>query len=113
MYFVSANENIIEEESMLRFVRLTEKAHAPVRARPDSSGFLLFSAYDYEIEPMEKRLVLTDLQIAVPYGCYARLVSLWKLAYQNSIQVIGELNVWSIVNFYFYLVFNISLRIFQ
>jgi len=33
----------------------------------------LDSAYDYTVGPMGKALVKTDLQIAVPPGCYGRV----------------------------------------
>lgn len=32
-----------------------------------------FSAYDYSIGPMDKALVKTDIQIAVPHGYYGRV----------------------------------------
>lgn len=35
-------------------------------------GYLL-SAYDYTIPPLEKALVKTDIQIALPSGCYGRV----------------------------------------
>lgn len=31
------------------------------------------SAYDYSIGPMDKAVVKTDIQIAVPHGCYGRV----------------------------------------
>lgn len=34
---------------------------------------LLNSAYDYSISPMDKAIVKTDIQIAVPHGCYGRV----------------------------------------
>lgn len=33
----------------------------------------LLSAYDYSIAPMDKAVVKTDIQIAVPAGCYGRV----------------------------------------
>lgn len=33
----------------------------------------LNSAYDYTISPMDKAIVKTDIQIAVPHGCYGRV----------------------------------------
>lgn len=39
-----------------------------------------FSAYDYVIEPKGKMLAKTDIQIALPGGCYGRIgecVSKW------------------------------------
>lgn len=34
---------------------------------------MIFSAYDYEIKPHDKQMVKTDIQIAVPDGCYGRV----------------------------------------
>lgn len=31
------------------------------------------SAYDYSIGPLDKAIVKTDIQIAVPHGCYGRV----------------------------------------
>ena len=88
MYFVNEND-IDDDESIFRFVKLTENAHAPQKSRSCASGFVIYSAYEYEIQPFEKELTLTDLQISVPYGCSARLASRWDLAYYHSIQVLG------------------------
>lgn len=38
----------------------------------------LNSAYDYSIPPMDKAIVKTDIQIAVPHGCYGRVGELPK-----------------------------------
>ena len=40
----------------------------------------VFSAYDYSIGPMDKAIVKTDIQIAVPPGCYGRVGELMKLS---------------------------------
>lgn len=32
-----------------------------------------YSAYDYTVGPMDKAIVKTDIQIAVPHGCYGRV----------------------------------------
>lgn len=37
------------------------------------SFFFLNSAYDYTIDPLDKAIVKTDIQIAVPHGCYGRV----------------------------------------
>ena len=62
MYFVDETDgNLGEKELILRFVKLTQYANAPKKSRSDSTGFSLYSAYDYEINSFEKALVLTDL----------------------------------------------------
>uniref|UniRef100_A0A8C6ENX8 dUTP diphosphatase n=1 Tax=Marmota marmota marmota TaxID=9994 RepID=A0A8C6ENX8_MARMA len=58
----------------LRFVRLLEHAMAPTWGSPLAVGYDLYSAYDYIVPPMEKAFVKTDIQIALPSGCYGRTV---------------------------------------
>ena len=89
MYYVRRNDALIEEEQILRFVRLTENARAPTKSRPYATGFSLYSAYDYEIEPYDKTHALTDLQLGLPYGHYGRIASRWDLAFYHSIQTAG------------------------
>ncbi|XP_063140404.1 deoxyuridine 5'-triphosphate nucleotidohydrolase isoform X11 [Rattus norvegicus] len=62
-----------EDDASLRFVRLSEHATAPTRGSARAAGYDLYSAYDYTIPSMEKALVKTDIQIAVPSGCYGRV----------------------------------------
>uniref|UniRef100_A0A2K5CQ82 Deoxyuridine 5'-triphosphate nucleotidohydrolase n=1 Tax=Aotus nancymaae TaxID=37293 RepID=A0A2K5CQ82_AOTNA len=52
----------------LRFARLSEPATAPTRGSARAADYDLYSAYDYTIPPMEKALVKTDMQIALPSG---------------------------------------------
>lgn len=40
--------------------------------------FVWNSAYDYAVGPLNKAIVKTDIQIAVPRGCYGR-VGEWLL----------------------------------
>ncbi|XP_074235353.1 deoxyuridine 5'-triphosphate nucleotidohydrolase, mitochondrial-like [Saimiri boliviensis] len=70
-----------EEGGMqLPFARLSEHATAP-------TGYDLYSAYDYTIPPMEKALVKTDIQIALPSGCYGRVAPRSGLAEKHFIDV--------------------------
>uniref|UniRef100_A0A2K6SRV1 Deoxyuridine 5'-triphosphate nucleotidohydrolase n=1 Tax=Saimiri boliviensis boliviensis TaxID=39432 RepID=A0A2K6SRV1_SAIBB len=64
----------------LPFARLSEHATAP-------TGYDLYSAYDYTIPPMEKALVKTDIQIALPSGCYGRVAPRSGLAEKHFIDV--------------------------
>uniref|UniRef100_A0A2K6FA48 Deoxyuridine 5'-triphosphate nucleotidohydrolase n=1 Tax=Propithecus coquereli TaxID=379532 RepID=A0A2K6FA48_PROCO len=57
----------------LRFARLLEHATAPTRGSARAVGYDLYSAYDYTIPSMEKTVVKTDIQIALPSGCYGRV----------------------------------------
>ncbi|XP_021117124.1 deoxyuridine 5'-triphosphate nucleotidohydrolase, mitochondrial isoform X1 [Heterocephalus glaber] len=71
----------------LRFVRLSEHATAPTRGSARAAGYDLYSAYDYIIPPMEKALVKTDIQIALPSGCYGRVAPRSGLAAKHFIDV--------------------------
>ncbi len=50
-------------------------------------NYLIFSAYEYEIQPQGKSLCLTDIQIAVPEGTYGRVAPRSGLAHKNFIDV--------------------------
>ena len=76
-----------EDGASLRFVRLSEHATAPTRGSARAAGYDLFSAYDYTISPMEKAIVKTDIQIAVPSGCYGRVAPRSGLAVKHFIDV--------------------------
>uniref|UniRef100_A0A8C0L745 Deoxyuridine 5'-triphosphate nucleotidohydrolase n=1 Tax=Canis lupus dingo TaxID=286419 RepID=A0A8C0L745_CANLU len=62
-----------EDGMRLRFVRLSEHATAPTKGSPRAAGYDLYSAYDYILPPMEKAIVKTDIQVALPSGCYGRV----------------------------------------
>ncbi|XP_013365760.1 PREDICTED: deoxyuridine 5'-triphosphate nucleotidohydrolase, mitochondrial isoform X2 [Chinchilla lanigera] len=76
-----------EAPQRLRFMRLSEHATAPTRGSALAAGFDLYSAYDYTIPPMEKALVKTDIQIALPSGCYGRVAPRSGLAAKHFIDV--------------------------
>ncbi len=78
---------LIQNEEVLRFVRLTENAYAPTKGTPDAAGFDLYSAYDYEIQPGGKILAQTDIQVAVPQDCYGRVAPRSGLAHKHFIDV--------------------------
>ncbi|XP_014308961.2 deoxyuridine 5'-triphosphate nucleotidohydrolase, mitochondrial [Myotis lucifugus] len=62
------------EEDGLRPLRAAlEHAPPPTRGSRAPAGYDLYSAYDYTVPPMEKTLVKTDIQIALPSGCYGRV----------------------------------------
>ncbi|XP_059952771.1 deoxyuridine 5'-triphosphate nucleotidohydrolase, mitochondrial isoform X1 [Mesoplodon densirostris] len=71
----------------IRFVRLSEHATAPTKGSERAAGYDLYSAYDYTVPPMEKALVKTDIQIALPSGCYGRVAPRSGLAAKHFIDV--------------------------
>ncbi|KAM9275528.1 deoxyuridine 5'-triphosphate nucleotidohydrolase, mitochondrial [Morus bassanus] len=71
----------------LRFTKLSENASTPSRGSPRAAGYDLYSAYDCVIPPMEKAVVKTDIQIALPSGCYGRVAPRSGLAAKHFIDV--------------------------
>ncbi|NXT47533.1 DUT protein, partial [Pluvianellus socialis] len=76
-----------EPAARLRFTKLTENAFAPSRGSARAAGYDLYSAYDCVIPPMEKAVVKTDIQIALPSGCYGRVAPRSGLAAKHFIDV--------------------------
>ncbi|KAF5911549.1 hypothetical protein HPG69_015572 [Diceros bicornis minor] len=64
----------MEKDGMqLRFNCLLEHAMAPTRGSLRATCYDLYSAYDSTV-PREKALMKTDIQMALPSGCYRRVV---------------------------------------
>uniref|UniRef100_A0A3P8U8U5 Deoxyuridine 5'-triphosphate nucleotidohydrolase n=1 Tax=Amphiprion percula TaxID=161767 RepID=A0A3P8U8U5_AMPPE len=76
-----------EVRPVLRFAKLSEHAMTPTRGSAKAAGYDLYSAYDYTIGPMDKAIVKTDIQIAVPHGCYGRVAPRSGLAAKHFIDV--------------------------
>ncbi|NXH96187.1 DUT protein, partial [Pachycephala philippinensis] len=76
-----------EASTRLRFTKLSDNAVAPSRGSARAAGYDLYSAYDCVIPPMEKAVVKTDIQIALPSGCYGRVAPRSGLAAKHFIDV--------------------------
>ncbi|XP_035273405.1 deoxyuridine 5'-triphosphate nucleotidohydrolase-like isoform X4 [Anguilla anguilla] len=76
-----------ELKVVLKFAKLTENATVPTKGSAKSAGYDLYSAYDYSVAPMDKVVVKTDIQIAVPTGCYGRVAPRSGLAAKYFIDV--------------------------
>ncbi|XP_069030074.1 deoxyuridine 5'-triphosphate nucleotidohydrolase, mitochondrial isoform X1 [Embiotoca jacksoni] len=76
-----------EERPVLRFSKLSEHATTPTRGSAKAAGYDLYSAYDYTIGSMDKAIVKTDIQIAIPNGCYGRVAPRSGLAAKHFIDV--------------------------
>ena len=71
----------------LQFVRLTNNAYTPTKGSKGAAGFDLYSAYNYQLKPSDKILVQTDIQVALPDGCYGRIAPRSGLALKHFIDV--------------------------
>lgn len=67
--------------------KMSEFATLPTRGSKLSAGYDLYAAYDYIIKARGKEMVKTDLQIALPPGCYGRVAPRSGLAWKHSIDV--------------------------
>lgn len=73
--------------SKLLIKRMTEFATLPSKGSKLAAGHDLHAAYDYVIKARGKEMVKTDLQIALPSGCYGRVAPRSGLAWKHSIDV--------------------------
>ena len=79
----------VEAASILRFVRLSDKARAPLRGSDEAAGFDLHAAESALISPGSRVLVKTDLQVGLPEGTYGRIAPRSGLAIKHSVSVDG------------------------
>jgi dUTP pyrophosphatase len=74
-------------QPVLRFAKLSDRAFAPTRGSTKAAGFDLRSAYDYIVPARGKALVMTDIQVQLPEGCYGRVAPRSGLTIKNFIDV--------------------------
>uniref|UniRef100_F6XPS9 Deoxyuridine 5'-triphosphate nucleotidohydrolase n=2 Tax=Ciona intestinalis TaxID=7719 RepID=F6XPS9_CIOIN len=77
----------LDDVPVLKFAKLTENASKPTRGSKLSAGYDLYSAYDIIIPARGKNLVKTDIQIALPDGCYGRVAPRSGLTHKHFIDV--------------------------
>ena len=78
-----------QNNAVLRFVKLTERAVTPTRSSPRAAGLDLHSAYDTKVPARGKVLVQTDLQIQLAEGFYGRVAPRSGLALKHHIDIGG------------------------
>ncbi|CAF3059655.1 unnamed protein product [Rotaria socialis] len=61
------------KNSVLRFAKLSEFAFEPLKGSVYAAGWDLRSAHDYVVPARGRIIAQTDIQIAVPNGCYGRV----------------------------------------
>ena len=60
-------------EEELLVVRMTDQAHLPTRATPQSAGLDLYNAYHFDLPPGARFPVKTGLRVQIPRGHYGRI----------------------------------------
>ncbi len=74
--------------TLLLFAHLSENAFVPTKGSAMAAGYDLYSAYDYVIPGNGGNCVCaTDLQVAIPQGCYGRVAPRSGLAVKFQIYV--------------------------
>ena len=81
------NSSLMGNRQVLKCVKLTDNARIPTRGTYRSVGHDLYSAYEYTIPAGGQALIKTDLQIAMPPGCYGRIASRSSLAHIHRVHV--------------------------
>lgn len=61
------------QEKVLYFKKLSDRATSPFRGSELAAGYDLYSAQNAIIPKQGKALVMTDIAIALPDGCYGRV----------------------------------------
>ena len=72
---------------MLKFKLLSGDATLPTRATTGSAGLDLYASEETSISSGSRRVVKTDLSLAVPMGTYARIAPRSGLAFKHGIDV--------------------------
>jgi dUTP pyrophosphatase len=71
----------------IKIYLMSEHATLPTRNTPLSAGLDLYPAYEYEIPPQGKALVVTDLQVELPPGTYGRIAARSGYAWNHHISI--------------------------
>ena len=75
-----------ESSPVLEVKLLSQDAIAPTKGSQGAAGFDLYAVEDVVIPPMMRRLVRTDIAIAVPPGTYARIASRSGTSLRNGVE---------------------------
>ena len=71
----------------LCYVKMSSKAFAPTRATPSAAGLDLRAANEEIINPQERKLISTQLQIKIPEGHYGRIAPRSGLSLYHQLDV--------------------------
>lgn len=68
---------------------LSEKAKIPTQGTPFSAGYDLYAAEDACVPRLGRKLVKTNISMAIPMNHYGRIAPRSGLAYKNGIDVLA------------------------
>lgn len=73
----------------MKFKKLSEDAHMPVRANEYAAGYDLYSSRIYAVPPRGRCLIKTDISLEIPTGHYGRIAPRSGLALKHGLDVGG------------------------
>ena len=76
-----------EPNMSISFAKLSSRARTPLRASAKSAGYDLFAADGAVIAAGARACIATDIQIAIPEGCYGRIAPRSGLAAKYGLDV--------------------------
>ena len=79
--------HIIRTMEFMYYVKISSRAYTPVRTTPEAAGLDIRSAEETQIEPGERKLISTQLQIMIPPGHYGRIAPRSGIALHQQIDV--------------------------
>ncbi len=68
---------------------LSEKAVIPTKATAFSAGYDLYAAEDAEVPKLCRKLIKTNVSMAIPINNYGRIAPRSGLAYKNGIDILA------------------------
>ena len=84
---VTANSSQRDDNTILKFKKISSNAFTPKRATINSAGFDLFSAETKEINAHDRGIIHTDITVILPEGTYGRVAPRSGLASKYFIHV--------------------------
>ena len=73
----------------IKYSQLKPEAHQPFRANESDAGYDLFSTEYVVIEPFQRKLISTGINVAIPQGFYGRIAPRSGLACKKGIDVMA------------------------
>ncbi|CDI97414.1 dUTP pyrophosphatase [Echinococcus multilocularis] len=75
------------DQPVLRFRKVSNLAYTPTRGSELAAGYDLYSSVDCVVKVGGRTLINTDIQIALPPGCYGRIAPRSGLTLKHGIDV--------------------------
>nr|AGT98657.1 dUTPase [Taenia pisiformis] len=77
----------IHDQPILRFRKVSNLAYTPTRGSELAAGYDLYSSVDCVVKVGGRTLINTDIQVALPPGCYGRIAPRSGLTLKHGIDV--------------------------